>query len=86
MEIFHTLGELWPCGHVCCRVSLCGQELVRGDSSRIFKYEIGGTWVFIVLLPCGGQFFAFSTRKSLLTHMVPWCKGVLYNSYIFTVV
>ena len=31
MEIFQTLGELWPCGHVCCRVSPCGQELVRGD-------------------------------------------------------
>ena len=58
MEIFHTLGELSPCGHVCCGVSLCGQELVRGEI-RIFRYEIGGTWVFTVLLPCGGQFLCF---------------------------
>ena len=58
MEIFHTLGELSPCGHVCCSVSLCGQELVRGEI-RIFRYEIGGTWVFTVLLPCGGQFLCF---------------------------
>ena len=28
MEIFHTLGELSRCGHVCCGVSPCGQELV----------------------------------------------------------
>ena len=58
MEIFHTLGELWPRGHVCCGVSPCGQELVRGDI-RIFKYEVGGTCVFTVLLPCGGQFLHF---------------------------
>ena len=31
MEIFHTLGELSPSGHVCCGVSPCGQELVRGE-------------------------------------------------------
>ena len=74
MEIFHTLGELSPSGHVCCGVSPCGQELVRGEI-RKFRYEMGGTWVFTVLLPCVGQFFAFSTRKSLLTHSVPWCKG-----------
>ena len=74
MEIFHTLGELSPCGHVCCGVSPCGQELVRGEI-QIFRYKTGGTWVFTILLPCGGQFFAFSTRKSLLTHTVPWCKG-----------
>ena len=58
MENFHTLGELWPCGHVCCRVSQCGQELVIGDI-RIFRYEIGGTWVFTILLPCGGKFLHF---------------------------
>ena len=58
MEIFHTLGELWPCGHVCCRVSPCGEELVRGEI-RIFRYETGGTWVFTVQLPCGGQFLHF---------------------------
>ena len=58
MEIFHTLGELSPCGHVCCGVSLCGQELVRGEI-RIFRYEIGRTWVFTVLLPCGGHFLCF---------------------------
>ena len=58
MEILHTLGELWPFGHVCCRVSPCGQELVRGDI-RILRYEIGETWVFTVLLPCGGQFLHF---------------------------
>ena len=40
MEIFHTLGELSPCVHVCCSVSLCGQELVRGEI-RIFRHEIG---------------------------------------------
>ena len=54
MEIFHTLGELSPCGHVCCCVSPCGQELLRGEI-RIFRYDIGGTWVFTVLLPCVGQ-------------------------------
>ena len=58
MEIFHTLGELWPCGHVCCRVLPCGQELVRGEIG-IFRYEIGGTWGFTVLLMCGGQFLHF---------------------------
>ena len=31
METFHTLGELSPSGHVCCGVSRCGQELVRGE-------------------------------------------------------
>ena len=44
--------------YVCCGVSLCGQELVRGEI-RIFRYEIGGTWVFTVLLLCGGQFLCF---------------------------
>ena len=58
MEIFHTLGELSPSGHVCCGVSPCGQELVRGEI-RIFRYEMGGTWVFTILLPCGGQFLHF---------------------------
>ena len=58
MEIFHALRELWPCGHVCCRVSPCGQELVRVEI-RLFRYEIGGTWVFTILLPCGDQFFYF---------------------------
>ena len=37
MEIFHTLGELLSSGHVCCGVSPCGQELVRGEI-RIFRY------------------------------------------------
>ena len=46
------------CGHVCCGVPLCGHELVRGEI-RIFRYEIGGTWVFTVLLPCGDQFLCF---------------------------
>ena len=59
MEIFHTLRELWPCGHVCCRVSPNGQELIRGEI-RLFRYEIGGTWVFTILLQCGGQFLHFS--------------------------
>ena len=58
MEIFHTLRELSPCGQVCSGVSPCGQELVRGEI-RIFRYEIGVTWVFTVLLPCGGQFLHF---------------------------
>ena len=58
MEFFHTLGELWPCVAVCCRVSPCGQELVRGEI-RIFRYEIGGTWVFTVLPSCGSQFLHF---------------------------
>ena len=58
MEIFHTLGELSQCDHVCCGVTLCGQELVRGEI-RIFRYEIGGTRVFTVLLPCGSQFLCF---------------------------
>ena len=57
-EIFHTLGELGPCDHVCCGVSPCGQELVRGEI-RIFRYEIDGTLVFTVLLPCGCQFLHF---------------------------
>ena len=61
----------------CCRVSPCGQELVRGDT-RVFRYEIIETCVFTVLLLCGSHFFAFSARKSLLTHTVPWCKeGIL---------
>ena len=61
MENFHTLGELWPCGHVCSTMlpcAPCGQELVRGDV-QIFRYEIGGTWVFTVLVPCGGHFLHF---------------------------
>ena len=45
-------------GHVCCGVSPCGQELVSGEI-RIFRYEMCGTWVFTVLLPCGGQFLHF---------------------------
>ena len=53
----HT-GRVSPSDHVCCGVSLCGQELVRGEI-RIFRYEIGGTWVFTLLLPCGGQFLCF---------------------------
>ena len=75
MEIFHTLGELWPCGHVCCRASPCGQELVRGEI-RIFRYETG-TWDLGVhrSTPVWGPIFAFPTRKSILTHTVPWCKG-----------
>ena len=60
MKIFHTLGELSPCGHVCYGVSPCGQELVRGEI-RIFRHEIGGTWVFTVLLPCGANFCIFHT-------------------------
>ena len=49
------------CGHVmCCGVSPCTcQELVRGEMTNQFRYEIGGTWVFTVLLPCGGQFLHF---------------------------
>ena len=58
IEIFHTLGELSPCGHVWCGVSPCGQELVRGEI-RIFRYEKAGTWVFTVLLQCWGQFLCF---------------------------
>ena len=46
---------VWP---RVCGVSPCGQELVRGEI-RIFRHEIGGTWVFTVLLPCGGQFLHF---------------------------
>ena len=67
MENFHTLGELWPCGHMCCRVSPCGQDLVRGDI-RILRYEIGGTWVVHRSTPVWWRIFAFSIRKSLLTH------------------
>ena len=55
---FSYTREISPYGHVCCCESPCGQELVRGEI-RIFSYEIGGTWVFTVLLPCGGQFLHF---------------------------
>ena len=51
------------------RVSSFGQELIRGEI-RIFRYEMGGTWVFTVLLPCGGQFLHFPH----VNHTVPWCK------------
>ena len=60
---FSYTRELWPCGHVCCRVSPCGQELVRGDI-RILRYEIGGIWVFTDLLPCGANFCFFYTCHS----------------------
>ena len=68
----YTQGALaiWPRVLPCITV----WSRVRGEI-RIFRYEIVGTWVFTVLLPCGGKIFAFSTRKSLLTHTVPWCKG-----------
>ena len=67
METFHTLWKLWPCGHVCCRVSPCGQGLVRGEI-RIFRYETGGTWVFTVLLPCGANFWIFHTLVTPNSH------------------
>ena len=41
-KFFIHSGELSPSGHVCCGVSPCGQELVRGEI-RIFRYEMGGT-------------------------------------------
>ena len=40
MEIFHTLGELSPSGHVCCSVSPCGQELVRGERGISIKTKL----------------------------------------------
>ena len=58
-QVGATWEEFPECGHVCCRVSLCGQELVRGEI-QIFWYLIGGTWVFTVLLQCGGQSLQFS--------------------------
>ena len=59
------------CVAVCHRVV---RSLVRGEV-RIFRYEMGGTWGVHRSTPVWGPIFAFSTRKSLLTHSVPWCKG-----------
>ena len=48
-------GCVFPSG---CTIVGCQLELVRGEI-RIFRYEMGGTWVFTVLLLCGGQFLHF---------------------------